>query len=509
MKEYCKKYQKAILLALLFSLVCFGFMLTNFTVTIDEETWLLGNEESALWLLQGRISIWLFNLLFTQGGNYAPFLWDFCAVILWSISGIIFAYALLGGRNENQSHMFIFLAYYSSLPYVVGEILSFSLFNLQIGLAMVAVAIAFVFTMRYWENGEKRVAIWIFLLLLYSFGTYQAMICVYVTAVVAYCLLRVLDYNTENLGRNIVSSGIFCTVSAIVYYGVFLLIGHFVGTAGYLTDNYSGWAGENPLLEVVKAVANVVRISFAIPYKERYIYGGGVICFVTAAFVIYSIWRFFKAQSAKERLSIFFYSVALCVAPFSLYIVLATSMTHGRMLLALPFAGAVEIVLILEALTKRRLQIISFVAAGLLLFFNARNMNMIFYYSHLVYEKDCDLTAMLMYDIEKKGIDYHEKPIAFIGMIEEDSLPIQKIDALGSSIFAWDEGNNTRMEDFIRTRGYAVETADAEKMQEALQETENMQTWPQENSIKELEDVIVVYLSDPTEQWYTVNGIVH
>ena len=72
-----------------------------------------------------------------------------------------------------------------------------------------------------------------------------------------------------------------------------------------------------------------------------------------------------------------------------------------------------------------------------------------------------------------------------------------------------DEGNNTRMEDFIRTRGYAVETADAEKMQEALQETENMQTWPQENSIKELEDVIVVYLSEPTEQWYTVNGIVH
>ena len=48
MKEYCKQYQKPILLALLFSLVCFGFMLTNFTVTIDEETWLLGNEESML-----------------------------------------------------------------------------------------------------------------------------------------------------------------------------------------------------------------------------------------------------------------------------------------------------------------------------------------------------------------------------------------------------------------------------------------------------------------------------
>ena len=63
------------------------------------------------------------------------------------------------------------------------------------------------------------------------------------------------------------------------------------------------------------------------------------------------------------------------------------------------------------------------------------------------------------------------------------------------------------MEDFIRTRGYTIEAADAEKLQEAVQATDTMQTWPQENSIKELEDIIVVYLSEPTEQWYTVNGV--
>lgn len=88
----------------------------------------------------------------------------------------------------------------------------------------------------------------------------------------------------------------FCVFSAVVYYAIYLLVGCFVGTAGYLTDNYSGWSSENPLLEVVKSIANVARISFAIPYKERYIYGGGVICFVTAAFVIYSIWRFLKRK---------------------------------------------------------------------------------------------------------------------------------------------------------------------------------------------------------------------
>ena len=63
------------------------------------------------------------------------------------------------------------------------------------------------------------------------------------------------------------------------------------------------------------------------------------------------------------------------------------------------------------------------------------------------------------------------------------------------------------MEDFIRTRGYTIETAGAEELQKVVQAADTMQAWPQENSIKELEDVIVVYLSEPTEQWYTVNGV--
>ena len=95
------------------------------------------------------------------------------------------------------------------------------------------------------------------------------MICVYVTAVVAYCLLQVLDGHMETLGKKIISSGIFCAFSAVVYYAIYLLIGRFVGTAGYLTDNYSGWSSENLLLELVKSFAIVARISFAIPYKER------------------------------------------------------------------------------------------------------------------------------------------------------------------------------------------------------------------------------------------------
>ena len=129
MTTFAKKYKRALIGSLLFSFVCFGFMLTHFTLCIDDETWILASEPSALWILQGRFAIWLFDLIFTSNGNFAPFLWDFLAIVGWNISGMIFAYALLEKPKEWQ--VFFFCAYYSSLPFVVGEIMAFSMFDLQ------------------------------------------------------------------------------------------------------------------------------------------------------------------------------------------------------------------------------------------------------------------------------------------------------------------------------------------------------------------------------------------
>lgn len=89
-KKYIEKNKKAVIVGMIFTFICFGFMLTNFTVSIDEETWILSQKQSVLWLQQGRFGIWLLNLLFTKGGNYAPFLWDVLAIICWNIAGVIF-----------------------------------------------------------------------------------------------------------------------------------------------------------------------------------------------------------------------------------------------------------------------------------------------------------------------------------------------------------------------------------------------------------------------------------
>lgn len=507
MGEFVGKNRKSIILSFLFSLVCFGFMLTHFTVTIDEESWILSSQDVNMWLYQGRFVIWLFDLLFTDGGNYAPFLWDFAGVFLWNLSGVIFACALLGKTEVKQWQLFIFLSYYSSLPFVLADVFSFSMYGLQIGLAAVAVAAAFYITHMYMETGNKLIAAAVFVLLLYSFGTYQAFICVYISAVAADCLLRFVWNRGDEIRRLIVVSAVICLVAIISYYLINFLIGQMIGTQGYLTDNYMGWTSDNPLKAFAMAVANIGRVSLAIPYHEVYVNGAVSTRVITVGFVLYAIWKFFKVKGAKEKLGIFVFTVLLCMAPFSLYLVIATFQTHGRMMLALPLVGAVQLYLIFQEIEKRSFRYIMLIVAGYLLFINARDMNLFFYYSSISYEKDCTTADQLMYDIQKEGINYKEKPIVFVGMIEQTKDPKKELGVLGGSMFAWDEGNNTRMIDFIETRGYEMQPVNSEQKKKALEETKSMAVWPQEGSIKELDDLIVVYLSEPTETWYITNNV--
>mgnify|MGYP000159981428 FL=1 len=63
------------------------------------------------------------------------------------------------------------------------------------------------------------------------------------------------------------------------------------------------------------------------------------------------------------------------------------------------------------------------------------------------------------------------------------------------------------MWDFMETQGYVLLPASAEQMEEALQAAEDMPVWPAEGSVKETGNTIVVYFSQPTQKWYSVNNV--
>ncbi|MDD3224645.1 MAG: hypothetical protein PHX70_08075 [Clostridium sp.] len=121
-KKFVMKYKIPIICSFMFSLICFGFMLTNYSLTIDEETWINSNssKNTLLWLMQGRFGIFIIDKILSPTGNFVPFLWDFLSVVIWNFSGVCFLFCVsLFYSKFNKFSAFAFCTYFSSVPLVV------------------------------------------------------------------------------------------------------------------------------------------------------------------------------------------------------------------------------------------------------------------------------------------------------------------------------------------------------------------------------------------------------
>ena len=504
-RDYIKENWKIFAGAGVCSILCFSFMLVNPGISIDEETWIQIEKPFAMWLVQGRWWIDIINFQSMDQGRYAPVLWDILAIVSWNGAGIVFSFTIWG-ENAKGTPLFFFQAYFCSLPFVLGEMFSFSMFSFQIALGMLSTAAAFLYSVRGAVSKKKKDWITALAFLVFAFSVYQAYICVYITAVAAYSLKVFLEQG-ENPARRIASWAVICLLGIGIYYAVNLILMKLFATSSYLTDNYVGWFDEDgPFKALFMALANIVRVTLAVPIAGEYIYGGEVIRIVTLAFGIFVIYRLIRSTGAGRRAGVLFYSLLLVMAPFALFLVLGTYKTHGRVLLGLPLAGGVEIYLILSSFKRKAIERAGIVAGAYLLFLNAKNMNILFYSANVAYEHDRTVANQVMYDIKKLGYDYHSKPVVFLGMSEMDDVSLPVSDTVGSSVFAWDDGNIARMCNFIKTEGYKVLPPDAGQIEKALEYRAQMKTWPQEKSILETDNMIVVYFSEPTDKWYTVNG---
>ena len=225
MRKWTAENGKIILVSLVVVLAAFGVMLTCNTLAIDEEKSIIAGEEYQVWIAQGRFMIQLFNELFTVNGRFVPFLWDLLAVLAWFASGVIFAYSLPGIRSSKCGlfGLFWFLSYYGTLPFVVGEVLSFSMYSFQVALGAVAAAVSFYLTVKLVESdrgyekktGKVRIEfLTAVLLLMMGTGTFQAIVSLYIAAVVIYCLQKVLT-DELRISRTVLWSVLICV---LVYF---------------------------------------------------------------------------------------------------------------------------------------------------------------------------------------------------------------------------------------------------------------------------------------------------
>ena len=487
-------------------------MLTHNMVLIDEEVHLtVKTADPVYFLFASRYTNYLLGKLFWNG-RIIPFFSDFLALVIWNVSAFLFGSVFF--REEHTPVVrFISLAYFSSVPFCVGEMFAFSQVILETSFGMAFTALAFVLTVLAEDRTGiyKRVMICYIpsvVLLTLAFGSYQAFICVYVTAAVSYCLMRL--WEKKPYVKVLLTAGTLCLASMLCYVLINrlitgMIISRVIANTTYLSDNYIGWRSGGVLKAAFMALANVIRVSFAIPVKGVRVYGGAPICMLTVMFAALAAYKTGIERDNKERIKTVLLSISVVAAPFCLYIALGTYKTLGRMMLALSMSGMAEILLLFRYSSSdvwKRSLLALFAAA---LISNAVFMNVIYYSAYRAYSADIETADEIVDDIREKTDKTENKKAVFIGARDREEKIMPTDATLGASFFEWDGGVNYRLRAFFELRGcYFLESSfwDIDK---GLSLSEGMNPWPEDDSIRIVDDMVIIYLNEPTAEWYSAN----
>ena len=506
--SFLRRYRAAILAALLLVLACYAFMLTHYTLQIDEETWIKNTDPQlikSIWVSQGRFGLYLFDSVFSPLGRYIPILWDILAVLIYYFAGVFFMYSFAKLKHDfKAAAVFAFLSVFPALPFVTGDFLSFSMFNFQQAAAMLVMSLCFLSTLVYFNSRKKRYFALSIILGFVSVSFFQAFAVVYVTAVAGYFLLAQLYCGIEKraLIRNILRA-VFIFIAFLAAYmaansGLNRL---FSLSNSAHAGGYIGWDNisenlPNTILGAVKAFLGWGAI------------GGAAIFLSEIAFVALAVALIIKQKSIADRVWLGLSLAALTVSPFLMNLLLLNWRFLGRILLALSLALALELLLIIQYASRLKWSKISAAAlTSVILAINVVSMNLMFYGNYVRYTADKELGAQIIEQLEKDGINYADKPILFVGHTERRLYAADSDRVQSASFFEWDDGNNNRMHDFLRAEGYnTLKPADYLKAK-GYERSKSMPCWPEEGSVAAIDDVIIVKLSEPSDKWFSVNNV--
>lgn len=509
---FLKQNRYAVIAAFVFAYVCYGFMLTHYTLGIDEETWLMNADPELIknvWIQQGRFGLYLFDSVVTPMGNYIPFFSDFMGVTLWTAAGVLLAYCItIFFKEPSRFSVFVFCAMFSSIPLAAGEILSFSMFSMQQGLAMLLAAFGVLCIYRYFQYKKPAALLLSVVFIFFATSFYQAFAGVFLTALVAYALVRVIrdqTYGYAKIAKEVLWG--LCAVAAGV--GAYALINAYLttyvapGGQAYLSEGLIGWGkADNALSALFLPVRNAGAVLLGVKT-----YGGAVIMVLTVLFLIFTVVCAARKAGAKNRIMVFLTCILLLISPFFMAVLLAQPTVIGRTLLALPFAMGVEAFLIINMLPKTGAlrACVNLVFCALLLM-NAAYMNLMFFHGYVAYEQDKATGVQIVERLNEAGHD-ENTPVIFIGKLEQPYELIPQ-GAVTGSFFSWDGGNNARIRDFLYAEGYTVCAYTPEQFAKGVERSQDMPCWPREGCIQRSGECIVVKLSEPDDAWYGLNIMV-
>lgn len=476
--EKLNQYKNLFLIALFSYVLVYGFELTHFTLSIDEEF----PDNFAQTMMLGR---WGHALIrhYLLPEPFVPFITTALCLIFLSFSAVL-------------SAIYLKLSKYQSIAYIVMlAALPQLAYQIQFSNQSDTIALSILFsTLSLFALNVSRLKSYVLFIILTvaSLSIYQS---VFLFAASLLCVkFTILAIKKEIKLSGLIKKLAFyvtLTLIALVINSLFSKLCAYyynIPTSSYLTAMI-GWGKLSPG-EIIITVCQYIYNCFTLNAP----FGMNALPFTFVWMVVICLVAFKEGKNFFLLLLLCLTTIASC---FIMNLVLGAWLPPRTMIQApVIFAGLFAAALVsLKVISLQHKIFLSFIPV-LFLISGAVSSNKLFYSDYMAREADAHLSSQIIDTIYNKYPDFDIKttPVFFYGSYTPANVwRLAGADAFGASFFEWDGGNNSRIYAYLKSANIAEFVhPNPDQVDLASKAGKELPSWPNRGSVLLHNGVIII-----------------
>lgn len=489
-----------VIATVLSAILCYGFAVTNFSVGVDDPAaWhYLHSQKLGSMIQQGRLAHVVLEAL-TGHLVFQPFFNEFIAVVLFVLSAWVLCgvFQYVTHNAFSAGALASFCAVYLSYS-IVNEKFIYNLDVIVTMLSYLSFAFSLLYSYQFVYEGKKLALIWAILWQMLSIASYESFLFLYITGVFFLVILKIFINGEQISVRDWFLKGmkfaLVLIVAAVLYYGAVVVVQKLTHQFNVFHREPVWVRAEGFAAALRQVMENIYQGMSVQNYFPVRVYSIALLL-GTGLFLLWSIYR-------KTVAGIFSYAGFL----------LSNFLIHfftGQMLYRAAqgncfWIAAVVMCGVYLVEQWRNPAVIRWgrkVLYGLVVFFvllQAADLNQWFYNDYARYKKEEFAIHMMATELVAR-YDY-SKPVVFVNPDYNSYLNSWKEgnQANGSSCiqisvgFLGETSSETMIDLFNMHGYYFLREPTEEQTERGMELSKGMAPWPEADSIREYENIIVV-----------------
>ena len=508
-------------------ILCFGFLLTNQSIGIDDENFKFYFDNYGI-VASGRYGyILLMKIL--NSYEYLPVWRDVIALIVLLIGVVITSglFKYLSNDKISEIAITVFSCIVVSYP-LLAKMFAYISINIEVALILLLAGFALFCTFRWFVDKKIRYPIFSIMFLTFGISMIENCLNYYVTGAIIGLLLIYIYGNEEfefakgnekckiiNLIKSLTFFAVISGVSIVANSILSRLSAFYLKIPmGRYSNKFLVWDLSNISSQISAFFHNLWNV-----FKGYYTSTFYFKIYILAIFIFFIIGVLY---TIKRKSVIPILLVVACIAStFAFYLITGNvNMVTRTFVVYSVFAGS-SFAMLYEMVNVKYLKILVLLSVVVIVFYQTKEVNKAFNEDYKRFIKDSNMAADINREIEKQYEGIPSLPVVFLG----SPLPYSEIDNRMDEVFLRsmfsdnEDGNSLHIHAFFDMLGYHYRNPldkeftydDVGKLSEspvvraAKKDADDMPIWPQEGSVKVTDTAIIVKLGDFEDKSYKMD----